>query len=86
LTVTLGIAAALRSASRVASSPSHRIGSSDPNAAIDTRDSVAGRLLRLNTEGLALIESVFFGIGLILMGDGIVETPAAFGAGHQGVV
>jgi ABC-type multidrug transport system fused ATPase/permease subunit len=33
-----------------------------------TRDSVAGRLLGLNTEGFALIESVFFGIGLILMG------------------
>ena len=33
-----------------------------------TRDSVAGRLLRLNTQGLALIESVFFGIGLVLLG------------------
>ena len=33
-----------------------------------TRDSVAGRLLRVNTQGLALIESVFFGIGLVLLG------------------
>jgi hypothetical protein len=37
-----------------------------------TRDSVAGRFLRLNTEGFALIESVFFGVGLILMGATMV--------------
>ena len=32
-----------------------------------TRDSVAGRMLHLNTEAFALIESIFFGIGLILV-------------------
>ena len=32
-----------------------------------TRDSVAGRLLRMNTQGLALVESVFFGCGLVLV-------------------
>jgi hypothetical protein len=37
-----------------------------------TRDSVAGRLVGLNTEGFALIESVFFGTGLVLMGATIV--------------
>jgi len=37
-----------------------------------TRDSVAGRLLRINTQGFALIESLFFGIGLILMGATVV--------------
>jgi ABC-type multidrug transport system fused ATPase/permease subunit len=37
-----------------------------------TRDTVAGRLLRLNTQGFALIESVFFGVGLILMGATMV--------------
>jgi hypothetical protein len=30
-----------------------------------TEDSVAGRLLGMNTEGFALVESVFFGCGLI---------------------
>ena len=32
-----------------------------------TRDSVAGRLLRMNTQAIALIESVFFGFGLLLV-------------------
>ena len=32
-----------------------------------TEDSVAGRLLGLNTQALALVESVFFGAGLILV-------------------
>ena len=32
-----------------------------------SRDSVAGRLLHLNTEAFALIESIFFGIGLLLV-------------------
>ena len=31
-----------------------------------TEDSVAGRLLRMNTQNFALIESVFFGCGMIL--------------------
>ena len=37
-----------------------------------TQDSVAGRLLRMNTQALALVESVFFGCGLILLGATIV--------------
>ena len=32
-----------------------------------TRDSVAGRLLRMNTQAIALIESIFFGFGLLLV-------------------
>lgn len=32
-----------------------------------TRDSVAGRVLRMNTEAFALTESIFFGLGLILV-------------------
>ena len=32
-----------------------------------TRDSVAGRLLHLNTQAIALIESIFFGFGLLLI-------------------
>jgi hypothetical protein len=32
-----------------------------------TRDSVAGRLLRMNTQALALVESAFFGCGLIFL-------------------
>lgn len=32
-----------------------------------TRDSVAGELLRMNTQGFALVESIFFGFGLILL-------------------
>lgn len=32
-----------------------------------TRDSVAGRLLGMNTEGFAVVESVFFGCGLIAL-------------------
>ena len=32
-----------------------------------TRDSVAGELLRMNTQGFALVESIFFGGGLILL-------------------
>ena len=32
-----------------------------------TRDSVAGRIMRLNTQTLALVESIFFGIGLVLV-------------------
>ena len=31
-----------------------------------TRDSVAGKVLRANTESLALIESIFFGVGVVL--------------------
>ncbi len=34
-----------------------------------TRDSVAGSLLRLDTQRLAMIEAVFFGIGLVLLGS-----------------
>jgi hypothetical protein len=37
-----------------------------------TSDSVAGRLLGMNTEGFALVESVFFGCGLILFVAAIV--------------
>ena len=37
-----------------------------------TRDSVAGRLLRMNTQAFALVESAFFGCGLILLGATIV--------------
>jgi hypothetical protein len=32
-----------------------------------TRDSVAGRLLRMNTQAFALTESVFFGCGLVAL-------------------
>jgi len=32
-----------------------------------TRDSIVGDLLRLNTQGFALVESIFFGCGLILL-------------------
>lgn len=32
-----------------------------------TRDSVAGALLRMNTQGFALVESIFFGCGLTLL-------------------
>jgi hypothetical protein len=32
-----------------------------------TRDSVAGQLLGMDTQRLALVESVFFGLGLIVM-------------------
>ena len=32
-----------------------------------TRDSVAGHLLRMNTQGFAVVESIFFGCGLILL-------------------
>jgi hypothetical protein len=32
-----------------------------------TRDSVAGKLVRMNTQGFALVESIFFGFGLILL-------------------
>ena len=32
-----------------------------------TRDSVAGQLLRMNTQGFALVESIFFGCGLVLL-------------------
>lgn len=32
-----------------------------------SRDSVAGRLLHMNTEAFALVESIFFGLGLILV-------------------
>jgi uncharacterized membrane protein YeaQ/YmgE (transglycosylase-associated protein family) len=31
-----------------------------------TRDSVAGKVLRANTQGLALLESIFFGFGVVL--------------------
>ena len=31
-----------------------------------TRDSVAGRLLHLDTQGFAILESSFFGIGIVL--------------------
>ena len=39
-----------------------------------TQDSVAGALLRLNTQRIALIESVFFGLGIILVVAMIVIT------------
>jgi hypothetical protein len=39
-----------------------------------TQDSVAGPLLRLNTQRIALIESVFFGLGIILVVVMIVIT------------
>jgi len=32
-----------------------------------TRDSVAHKLLRMDTQGFALVESIFFGCGLILL-------------------
>ena len=32
-----------------------------------TQDSVAGRLLHVNTQAIALIESIFFGFGLLLV-------------------
>ena len=32
-----------------------------------TEDSVAGRLFRMNTQAFALVESVFFGLGMILL-------------------
>jgi hypothetical protein len=32
-----------------------------------TRDSIIGKLLRMNTQGFALVESIFFGCGLILL-------------------
>jgi hypothetical protein len=32
-----------------------------------TRDSVVGHLLRMNTQSLALVESIFFGFGLIFL-------------------
>jgi hypothetical protein len=37
-----------------------------------TRDSIAGQLLRTNTQGLALVESIFFGCGFILLTTMIV--------------
>ena len=32
-----------------------------------TRDSIVGNRLRLNTQGFALVESTFFGFGLVLL-------------------
>jgi hypothetical protein len=32
-----------------------------------TQDSVAGRLLHMNTQAFALVESIFFGFGLLLL-------------------
>ena len=39
-----------------------------------TRDSVAGRLLHMNTQAIALIESIFFGFGLLLVVAMIIIT------------
>jgi hypothetical protein len=39
-----------------------------------TRDSVVGKVLHMNTQSLALIESYFFGIGLILATLMIMKT------------
>ena len=40
---------------------------SDPIRTSGSPEKVAGRLLRMNTQAIALIESIFFGFGLLLV-------------------